>query len=166
MKGIRRSVAGMAAGITLCLATPSHAKHDDLAQIKAMEDALTRAVNARDLDAVMSAYLGGDGLFVFDVVPPRQFVGAAAFRADRKAFLAGPISYRTSDLVVETHGTVAFGHKILHAVGADGAGHAYDFTARVTDVYRKIDGKWLIVQEHASVPVDATTGTADLKSTP
>jgi hypothetical protein len=30
---------------------------------------------------------------------------------------------------------------------------------RVTDVYRKIDGKWLIVQEHISLPIDRSTFT-------
>jgi hypothetical protein len=36
----------------------------------------------------------------------------------------------------------------------------------VTDVYRKIKGKWLIVQEHVSFPVDLATGKADLLSKP
>jgi len=39
-------------------------------------------------------------------------------------------------------------------------------TVRVTDVYRKIDGKWLIVHEHVSVPVDIKTGQGDLQSKP
>jgi hypothetical protein len=29
----------------------------------------------------------------------------------------------------------------------------------VTDVYRKIGGKWLIVQEHVSLPIDRDTFT-------
>jgi ketosteroid isomerase-like protein len=33
-----------------------------------------------------------------------------------------------------------------------------DMVARVTDVYRKTDGKWLIVQEHVSVPIDFSSG--------
>ena len=33
-------------------------------------------------------------------------------------------------------------------------------TVRVTDVYRKIDGKWLIVQEHVSVPIDFSRAEA------
>jgi ketosteroid isomerase-like protein len=48
--------------------------------------------------------------------------------------------------------------------GADGS--PMEMTVRVTDVYRKMDDKWLIVQEHASVPVDLTTGKADLMSKP
>jgi hypothetical protein len=39
-------------------------------------------------------------------------------------------------------------------------------TVRVTDGYRKINGKWLITQEHVSVPVDLETGKADLTSKP
>ncbi|HZF40664.1 MAG TPA: nuclear transport factor 2 family protein [Blastocatellia bacterium] len=37
-------------------------------------------------------------------------------------------------------------------------------TLRITNVYRKINGKWLIVHEHSSCPVDLTTGQADLSS--
>jgi hypothetical protein len=37
---------------------------------------------------------------------------------------------------------------------------------RVTDVYRKLKGKWLIVQEHVSVPVDLATQKPDLLSKP
>ena len=37
------------------------------------------AANAKDPDAIMKNYLGGEGLFVFDVIPPRQYVGADAF---------------------------------------------------------------------------------------
>jgi len=37
-------------------------------------------------------------------------------------------------------------------------------TVRVTDVYKKIDGKWLVVHEHVSVPVDPTTNKPDMDS--
>jgi ketosteroid isomerase-like protein len=37
---------------------------------------------------------------------------------------------------------------------------------RVTDVFRKLDGHWRIVQEHVSFPVDVSTGKADLLSRP
>jgi len=41
-----------------------------------------------------------------------------------------------------------------------------DVVVRVTDVYRKIKGEWLIVQEHVSFPVDIDSGKADLLSKP
>ena len=41
-----------------------------------------------------------------------------------------------------------------------------EITVRVSDVYRKIGGKWLIVQEHVSVPVDLATAKPDMMSKP
>jgi hypothetical protein len=38
--------------------------------------------------------------------------------------------------------------------------------ARTTDVYRKMNGKWFIVEEHNSVPVDLETMKPDLLSKP
>jgi ketosteroid isomerase-like protein len=48
----------------------------------------------------------------------------------------------------------------------DKDGKAAHLVVRSTDVWRKINGKWLIVQEHNSFPVDLTTGQADLLSKP
>jgi uncharacterized protein (TIGR02246 family) len=138
-------------------------------QIKALEGRFAAAVSAKDLDGIMKVYAPGDGLFVFDVVPPRQYVGAAAYRKDWAAFLAsykGSIKFSLSDLVVQTDGSVGWGHSIQRVVGVGDNGQASDMTVRVTDVYRRIEGRWLIVQEHVSVPVDLATGKADLASKP
>ena len=63
-------------------------------------------------------------------------------------------------------GPVAYGHNVhtSHFTAKDGS-HT-TVVIRVTDVYRKIKGKWLIVQEHVSFPVDLATGKADLLSNP
>jgi ketosteroid isomerase-like protein len=53
---------------------------------------------------------------------------------------------------------------MLPVKGKDG--NPIDMTLRLTDVLRKIKGKWLIVHEHVSVPVDVATGKADLTSKP
>jgi hypothetical protein len=45
-------------------------------------------------------------------------------------------------------------------------GSKFNLVARVTDAYRKINGKWLIAHEHVSIPVDLTTGKADPTSKP
>ena len=44
-------------------------------------------VRAEDVNAIMRIY-ATDGLFVFDVVPPRQYVGVAAYRKDWTGLLA------------------------------------------------------------------------------
>jgi ketosteroid isomerase-like protein len=71
-----------------------------------------------------------------------------------------------SDLGVTGNGNLAFGHVVQHFTATGNDGKPVDFTFRTTDVYRKIKGQWLIVQEHNSVPVDLATGKADMQSKP
>jgi uncharacterized protein (TIGR02246 family) len=145
------------------------AKSDDEAEIKALEEQFAAAANAKDLDKMMAVYVADDSLFVFDVIPPRQYVGAKAYRDDWKSFLdgfKGPIKFDINDVSVIARGNLAFGHNIQHVSGTGKDGKPVDMTVRVTDGYRKIKGKWLIVLEHVSVPVDIATGKADLSSKP
>ncbi|MGH6878058.1 MAG: YybH family protein [Rhizomicrobium sp.] len=154
-----------------CLASQATASPEGNAksEIQALEDHFAAAVTAKDLDAIMKVYARGQDLFVFDVVPPRDYAGWDAYRKDWKAFLdgiKGPIKFTLNDLVVHTDGTLGYSHSIQHMTGTDTKGKPYDLTVRVTDAYRKIDGKWRIVQEHVSVPVDLDTGKPDLTSAP
>jgi ketosteroid isomerase-like protein len=55
-------------------------------------------------------------------------------------------------------GKIGYGHSIQQVSGTGTDGTPMNMVARVTDVYRKIDGKWLIVQEHVSVPIDFSAG--------
>jgi ketosteroid isomerase-like protein len=106
---------------------------------------------------------------VFDVIPPRQYVGAKAYRKDWEEFLAsfkGTLKFEVSDLNVIVAGTMGYGHSIQRIIGTDTKGQPIDLTVRVTDVYRKIKDHWMIVQEHVSVPVDLDTGKPDLSSKP
>ena len=48
----------------------------------------------------------------------------------------------------------------------DKDGKAFTLVFRFTDVLRKMNGKWLIVHEHLSFPVDPETGKADFFSKP
>ena len=157
----------------LVLAAPAEAAGTaasrDEAAIEALEARFAAAFNARDVDAIMRVYEPGPDLFVFDVTPPRQYVGAAAYRADWVAtFKATPavFHFSISDLAVTVVGPVAYGHSIQTNAFTRTNGSKGGFVVRVTDIYRKIHGKWLIVQEHVSVPVDLNTGKADLLSRP
>ena len=59
-----------------------------------------------------------------------------------------------------------YGNGIFRTTGQDKDGKPLDLTVRVTDVYKKINGKWLVVHEHVSWPVDLATGQADFSSKP
>jgi len=110
-----------------------------------------------------------ESLVVFDIIPPRQYVGAKAFRTNTENFVAlfkGPVKFEVSDLHIEADGTLGYSHSIQHVSGTDAKGQPIDLTWRDTAAYRKIGGNWLIVHEHGSVPVDLATGKPDLASKP
>ena len=161
---------GLLAGCAGCNTAPPDTKAQDTADIKALEDRFAAAVKAKDVNAIMANYVPDQSLIVFDAIPPRQYTGADAYRKDWQGFLgsfSGPIAEATiSDLDITVGGDVAFSHSIQHLSGTGKDGKPFDMTVRATDGYRKVDGKWLIVHEHVSVPVDLDTMKPDLTSKP
>jgi ketosteroid isomerase-like protein len=159
-----------AAAASMCLLTSSaHAAASEVAQIRALEARFAAAFNAKDVDAIMKVYAPGESLVVFDLVPPRQYVGAAAYRKDWEDFLAmfkGPLKFQISDLAITAGRRIAFSHSIQTVSGTDKDGKPIDLVVRVTDGYRKIGRRWLVVHEHVSVPVDLATLKPDLMSKP
>jgi uncharacterized protein (TIGR02246 family) len=156
-------------GALSIMALGTQARADAGAGIKALEERFVAALKAKDLDAIMRAYAPGQTLVVFDVIPPRQYTGAAAYRKDWQTFLdgfAGPITVELTDLDVVTDRNLAYSHSIQRVAGTDKQGKKLDLTVRVTDVYKKARGQWLIIHEHVSVPVDLDTGKPDLSSKP
>jgi len=147
--------------------TVSSAQPTGDAQLKALETRFAKAFAAKDVDGIMKVY--APDVFVFDLITPRQYVGAAAYREDWKATFAGysgPIKVEVKDVVVSSEGTVGYGHSIQRVTGVGPKGEKMDMVVRVSDVYRKAGGKWLIVQEHVSVPLDAKTMQPDMMSKP
>ncbi len=140
----------------------------DQAQIQALEKGLNAGIMAKDSKKVMS-YYARKGLFVFDVTPPRQHVGWEDYKKDWDGLFAmfpGPLTNEITDQTITVVGDVAYGHNIEdgHFTAKDGT--KFDLVVRVSDVYRKIDGKWFIVQEHVSVPVDLDNMKPDIMSKP
>lgn len=156
--------------IALASATAGLAKAtDDEAAIQALEQRFAAAFNAGDINAMMKNYMPDKSLVVFDVVPPRQHLGADEYRKAWVGFFAhfeGTPKIEITDLGITVDGNLGFSHSIQHVTGIDKQGHAVDRTVRVTDGYRKVYGEWLIALEHVSVPVDLATGKPDLTSKP
>ncbi|MBV8116218.1 MAG: nuclear transport factor 2 family protein [Silvibacterium sp.] len=149
--------------------TISYAQPNDEAQIRALEQRFAEAFKAKDVDGIMANYEDSRNLVFFDVVPRREYLGWDAYKKDWQDFFAsiGPITlFEVKDLTVNVDGSLAYSYSFQHYLAKMKTGESKDVTVRVTDVYRKRVGKWLIVQEHVSVPVDPQTGKADLKSKP
>jgi uncharacterized protein (TIGR02246 family) len=151
----------------IAFGTPAWADARD--DIRGLEDRFVAAFKAKDVDAIMKVYAPGQTLVVFDVVPPRQYVGAAAYRKDWQTFLGsfdGPIAVDLTDLDIGVDRNLAYSHSIQRVTGTDKQGKKLDLTVRVTDVYQKTRGRWFIVHEHVSVPVDLDADKPDLSSKP
>ena len=158
-------------GVALSLAAAAIAARSgrDKQAIAALEDRIAKAVEAKDANAIMANYTPGDTLVVFDLIPPREYRGWDAYLKDWQGVLAGCAdnpAMEISDLASESAGTLAYSHSVQHFACTDPKGNKVDLTMRTTDVYRKTGGKWLIVHEHNSVPVDMATAKADMNSKP
>ena len=149
--------------------TAADATASDKAAIEALEQRYVKAFNAKDVNAIMENYAPGNQLFVFDAVPPREYPSWEAYKKDWEGLFAaypGPLADAISDLNITVAGTVAYAHHIETGYFTRKDGSRADFVVRVTDVFRKLNGKWLIVHEHVSFPVDIDSGKADLVSKP
>jgi uncharacterized protein (TIGR02246 family) len=146
-------------------ALPARAQSKDEREIRALEDHFVAAVNAKNVEGIMTGYVPGNELFVFDLGLPRQHAGWDDYKKDWEDFFAvvqGPLKLDIKDLVIMTEGEIAYSHSIQDVIWTNKDGSPTEMKASVTDVYRKIDGKWLIVQEHLSVPIHIATGKAEM----
>jgi uncharacterized protein (TIGR02246 family) len=162
-------IAGlMVAGLYAAPRARSGSKDEQ--EIRALEDRFATAFRAKDVDAIMKGYAPGAELFVFDVVPPRQYVGFDNYKKDWQDFFSafpGAVDkFEVQDLSIVTDGKLAYSHSIQPAILTAKDGSKFSLTVRVTDCYRKVNGQWLITQEHLSVPVDLESGKPDLLSRP
>src|SRR5260370_11586585 len=142
----------------------------DEQETRALEDHFAAAFRAKDVAAIMKAYAPGSELFVFDVSPPRQYVGFDAYKKDFEDFFAafpGPVDkFDVQDLSIVTDSKLAFSHSIQPIIVTAKDVSKFNLVVRVTDAYRKINGKCLITHDHVSIPVDLIARKADPTSKP
>ena len=133
----------------------------DEADIRALIERWSRAVEAKDPAGIVEAYTPESVLY--DAIPPYRTVGKDAIAAAwAQCFPYFPEKFRSEhkDLTIEVSGDVAFVHGLHHFV-PEPADHPCGQTwMRVTACYKRIDGKWRVAHEHVSVPFDPMTGKA------
>jgi ketosteroid isomerase-like protein len=140
---------------------------DDIG-IRQRLDALAGAIRALDLEAVMSIYT--TDVVSFDVEPPLQHVGAAAKRKNWERVFAAyqqPLGYEIRDLTISVGEDLAFAHSLNRLSGTLKSGTTTTgFWVRATMCFRKVNGHWFIAHDHASAPLEPTTGAALLNLEP
>jgi uncharacterized protein (TIGR02246 family) len=135
--------------------------------IRQLVDNWSKAIRARDVDAVVSTYAHNN--VSFDVEPPLRYAGVDNKRRAWERFFAaheGDIGYDVHELTVEMDGGVAFVHSLNHVTGTLANGKTSDQWVRWTACLRQIGGTWLFVHDHVSVPADVARRMAVLDLTP
>lgn len=144
------------------------AAHDQTGEeIRQLIDGFQQAIRAKDLGGVLSVY--APDIVSYDLVPPMQHVGIAAYRRpweETFASFEGRIGYEVSDLHITATDEVAFSHSLNRMSGTTKNGQTISMWVRWTACFRKLDGKWLITHEQVSVPIDMESGRALLDLEP
>lgn len=137
------------------------------AAIRQRIERLVQAIRAMDLEGLKPLY--APDIVSFDVQPPLQHVGAEAkWRNWVDAFTAyqPPLGYEVRDLTITQGGDLAFTHGFGRLSGTLRNGNRAGFWVRWTACLRKIDGDWLVVHDHVSVPLDVASGRGVLNLEP
>lgn len=155
------AVALLATG---CFKDKPRGNPDQSAQeVRQLLDRWTNAFEAKNLNGVMAYYAPGDRLDSYDLVPPLQYKGAAAYRKNYADFFKqfkGPLRLEERDVDIEAGADIAFAHGLERLTGTMTDGTPVDMWMRWTSGYRKINGRWYAIHDHVSVPVDLATGKA------
>jgi uncharacterized protein (TIGR02246 family) len=135
-------------------------------EIRSWLDRWTKAFTKQDVDSIMALY--ADDVIAYDVVPPLQYVGKDAYRADYQQFLSqyeGNLRVEVRDLHVGATGDLGYAAGLELISGTLKNGQKSDVWLRFTSLFRKSNGRWLDFHDHVSVPVDIESGKAmlDLK---
>jgi ketosteroid isomerase-like protein len=138
-----------------------------LADVMAVLDHRVEAVRAKDIDRLMSLY--SPDIVYFDVIPPRQFIGAADVRRNFLRWFdeyQGDIGLETHDLHVAASANVAFARMIHPDRGTRRNGREMTVWVRSTVCLQRIEGRWLVTHEHISFPINPEDWSAVVGTTP
>ncbi len=141
---------------------------DDAAmkEIRGWLERWTKAFSTKDADAVMALY--ADDVVAYDFVPPLQYIGKQAYRADYQQLFSqydSDLKVEFRDLHVGATGDLGYATGLELISGTLKRGKKSEVWLRFTSLFRKSDGHWLDFHDHVSVPADVATGKAmlDLK---
>lgn len=123
-------------------------KADTGAKITALETKWAEAYKQRDV-ATMSSLLADDFIITVEDGSTYSKTGYIAHSGDASTQVE---LAETTDLKIRVHGNVAVAVGAYHERGKT-KGKPYDYYDRLTDMWINIDGKWVVLASHYSIPV-------------
>ncbi|KQY15665.1 hypothetical protein ASD36_24805 [Rhizobium sp. Root1334] len=145
-------------------------------EVAAARAAWLKAFASQDLEQMMSFYV--DDIYSYDLMAaPTEaglamaFDGEQIWRQNWVSFFgmfAEDLVITIEDLTVYQQGDLATVYGLTRLEGTIVDGPSVDMWVRETNLLRRINGRWLVVHDHVSVPFDFATGKAltDLKPLP
>ncbi len=155
-------VAALLAVVLGNLSTASFARDKNAeAEIMKIEKALLVTQTGEEV----AQYFAPDSV-MFDPMPP-TFNGFSEIKKHMVEIYSALKNPRAEFLSihVEADKNLGFAYSTQRMMSFDDKGAiTFEMITRVTDCYRKINGRWLIVMNHTSLPVDMATGKAIFKA--
>ena len=133
---------------------------NDERQIRALIARWQRAMQEKDADGLVADY--ADDVVLFDLKPPFRLVGKAAYRkvwADCMPYFPEGCRPEYDGLTITVAGEMAYAHGLCRIVPPQGSDMP-SMWMRVTAVYRKTVGRWLVAHDHVSIPFNPMNGKA------
>lgn len=148
---------------------PSYSQDPSVArEVAAQRNAWRETFESQDVDAMMSFYV--PDIYTYDLMAAPEpdglkmaFDGEAVWRQNWVTFFEmfeDDLRVTIEDLTVYQSGDIATVRGLTRLQGTLTSGQYVDMWARETNVLRRINGTWLIVHDHVSVPIDFQTGQA------
>ena len=130
---------------------------NDEAEIRALIERWAKAVHACDMDSVLADHT--DDIVMFDVPPPNEVRGKAAYRDTWPPFFKyqkqGAV-FEIVSLDVTAGNDVAFAHALLRCGTDEELRKDPDNRLRLTIGLRKLNGQWAVAHEHHSFPLQSS----------
>jgi uncharacterized protein (TIGR02246 family) len=154
-------------GIVFALIAHAQTSDDsDKAAVIALNQAIIAAYNHADAHAIAAYYSDDPVAIFFEDAIPFQLNKAQLTKLNEDTFKSLSNFHATTEAVdVVTGGDLAALHCIIRGSWTDKNGK-HSQVSRYTQVDRKEGGKWLVWNEHFSVPFDPATGKAVLDARP
>lgn len=132
----------------------------DEAAIREAIDRFANSFRAKDVDGCMAIF--APDIVSFDILPRCRPSVPKRSKHWHEFFESyqGPLQAEFPDVIVAAGDDVAFSYCLHSIAGTLKSGKKTDFWLRWTAGWRKTSGKWLIVHEQVSVPVDLRSGKA------
>jgi len=111
------------------------------------------AVRTKDFQGILAHH--DDNFLMFDVPPPFESRGLKAYQKTWDLFYSAqpePVAFDIKRLEIVAGTDVAFAAALMQCAELDKDGKRVSLDFRLTVGLRKINGRWVIMHEHHSVP--------------